>query len=124
MQVTNTLAYWVNFVSYEKKKCGEYGPRARFFEQTLMFSSSCRCDQICKYERYDFGHTLQLLSATLQESGDGGIFFSDDETFDVKQVQFRERDCGPLLLADDHHREVVEVFAHDRLGPDNNDGKS
>jgi hypothetical protein len=63
---------------------------------------------------------VTLLSPTLQESGDGGIFFSDDETFDVKQVQFRERDGGPLLLADDHHREVVEVFAHDRLGPDNN----
>jgi len=89
-------------------------------KQTLMLSSSCRCDQICKYERYDFGHTSQLLSPTLQESGDGGIFFSDDETFDVKQVQFRERDGGPLLLADDHHREVVEVFAHDRLGPGNN----
>ncbi len=32
--------------------------RGRFVEQNLMISSSFRCDQISKYERCDFGHTL------------------------------------------------------------------
>jgi hypothetical protein len=30
----------------------------RFFEPKLMLSSNFRCDQIYKYELYDFGHTL------------------------------------------------------------------
>jgi hypothetical protein len=32
--------------------------RGRFVEQRFMLSSSFRCGQVYKYERYDFGHTL------------------------------------------------------------------
>jgi hypothetical protein len=32
--------------------------RGQFVEQMLTLSLSFRCDQIYKYERYDFGHTL------------------------------------------------------------------
>jgi hypothetical protein len=32
--------------------------RGQFVEQMLMLSSSFRCDQIYKYNIYDFGHTL------------------------------------------------------------------
>jgi hypothetical protein len=37
--------------------CGSRS-RGRFIGQRLMLSSSFRCDQIYKYELYDFGHTL------------------------------------------------------------------
>ncbi len=41
------------------------GLRGQFVEQKLMLSSSFRRDQIYKYERYDFGHTvLCYLSQT------------------------------------------------------------
>jgi hypothetical protein len=45
--------------------CSLTPTRGQFVEQKLMLSSSFRCDQIYKYERYDFGHTsLCYLSRT------------------------------------------------------------
>jgi hypothetical protein len=34
------------------------GPEAGLLNKRLMLSSSFRCDQIYKYDLYDFGHTL------------------------------------------------------------------
>ncbi len=39
--------------------------RGRFVEQKLMLSSSPRCDQIYKNDRYDLGHTVVLLKTDL-----------------------------------------------------------
>ncbi len=52
---------WFPFfgVKNHNRLCG------RFIEQMLMLSSSFKCDQIKKYEWYDFGHTLlSYLSQT------------------------------------------------------------
>ncbi len=39
--------------------------KGRFVEQRLMLSTYFRCDQICEYERYDFGHFVVLLKSDL-----------------------------------------------------------
>jgi hypothetical protein len=64
--------------------------RGRFVEQMLMLSSNFRCDQIYKYERLNFGHTVVLLRSDL----------------DVQQTHLRFshlniaklENCGPLRV--------------------------
>ncbi len=41
------------------------GPRGLFVEQKLMLNLSFRCNQIYKYESYDFGHPFVLLKSDL-----------------------------------------------------------
>ncbi len=51
MNVVTAKAAAKNELSFNK-------PEAGLLNKRFMLSSSFRCDQIYKYELYDFGHTL------------------------------------------------------------------
>jgi hypothetical protein len=55
--------FWPHFVALLKSGLDVQQTHllGQFVEQTLMLSSSYRCDQIYTHEWYNFGHTLKFV---------------------------------------------------------------